>query len=218
MSTPTLIGESSPTLIDVGPLPAQLPALLPTVRELNDAELRRLMDAAEEEGRLAMVALLSGVSPEELGEMRWADIDADANLLRIARPAPREIAISSEISHWLFAIKQSRGAQAEDRWLKQFVAGGSQAGHVESIIAYAAHDAALEYPAEITPAVIRHTYIAFLVRQGIRFSELARIVGPLPTEVTAMYGAMAMGGNRRSLETSERVMPVLGELARLDAK
>ena len=179
------------------------------MRELSDAELRSLMDAAEEETRLALVALLSGVSPEELVEMRWADIDPEAKLLRISRPAPREIAIGSEIARWLSRIKQSRQRQTiacSSNYLQR-----RRTSHLEAIIAYAAHDAALENPAEITPAAIRHTYIAFLVRQGIRFSDLARIVGPLPAEVTAMYGAMASGGNRRSLEPDERVMPFLRE-------
>ena len=54
MSTPTLVGESSPTLIDVSPAQTQLPPPPPAVRELNDAELRALMDAAEEQTRLAV--------------------------------------------------------------------------------------------------------------------------------------------------------------------
>ena len=216
MSTPTLIGESSPALIDVSPARVRLAAPQPAVRELSDAELRSLLEAAEEETRLALVALLSGVSPEELVEMRWGDIDSEAKLLRVARPASREITIGNEICHWLTVIKQSKGAVAGDCLLKQPLGNGAAASHLQSILAYAAHDATLENPAEITPAAIRHTYIAFLVRQGIRFSDLARIVGPLPAEVTAMYGAMASGGNRRSLEPDERVMPVLRESDRRD--
>lgn len=211
MATPTLIGESSPALIDAGPAQPQLPAPPPAVRELNDAELRHLIDAAEEEARLALVGLLSGVSPDEIVEMRWADIDPEAQLLRISRPAPREIPIGAAIARWLGATKQNRQGQTDDRLLKRS-ANGIGTGHLEAIIAYAAHDAALENPAEITPAAIRHTYIAFLVRQGIRFSDLARIVGPLPADVTAMYGTIATSGNRRSLEPDERVMPSLREL------
>lgn len=212
VAQPTLIGRSAPALIDVGPAAPQLPAPTPGVRELNDAELRSLLDAAEEEAKTALVALLSGVSPQELVELRWTNIDADAKLLRISRPAPREIAIGSEINHWLATIRQRCQALAEERLLKQPIGNAAEAGHLQSIIAYAAHDAGLENPAEITPAAIRHTYIAYLVRQGIRFSDLARIVGPLSAEVTAMYGAMASGGERRSLEMDERVMPFLREL------
>lgn len=86
--------------------------------------------------------------------------------------------------------------------------------HLEALISYAAHDAGLQQPAEITPWAVRHTFISYLVRQGIRFSELARIVGTLPAEVTAAYGAVLPTGPRRSLEQVDRVLPALRDLAK----
>jgi polysaccharide biosynthesis transport protein len=51
------------------------------------------------------------------------------------------------------------------------------------------------------------------VRQGIRFSDLARIVGALPAEVTAAYGALLPAGNRRTLDQTDPVIPALRQFA-----
>ena len=59
------------------------------------------------------------------------------------------------------------------------------------------------------PAALRHTYVAFLVRQGIRFADLARLVGPIPPEELAAYGALAPTGPRVAIDAIERVLPAL---------
>jgi hypothetical protein len=52
----------------------------------------------------------------------------------------------------------------------------------------------------------------FLVRQGIRFADLARLVGQLPGPVLAAYSAMAPAGARVSRESVNCDFPGLDEL------
>ena len=78
---------------------------------------------------------------------------------------------------------------------------------------YAAHDAGLERPYEITPYALRHTYLAFLVRQGIRFADLTKIVGPLSATTLASYSAMAPAGARMSRESIGFAFPGLEHVA-----
>lgn len=73
----------------------------------------------------------------------------------------------------------------------------------------AAHDAGLDDPAQITAQALRHTCIAYLVGQGLRFADLDRIVGPLPADVLAGYAGFAPPGQRRKLEEIDPVMPAL---------
>jgi hypothetical protein len=80
---------------------------------------------------------------------------------------------------------------------------------LEGAILYAAHDAGIERPSEVTALALRHTYVAFLVRQGIRFADLARVVGSLPPEALAAYGDLAPAGPRAALEAIELVLPSL---------
>jgi hypothetical protein len=48
------------------------------------------------------------------------------------------------------------------------------------------------------------------VRQGVRFGDLAQLVGRLPAETLAAYSSLAPTGPRVPLESVERVMPALG--------
>jgi succinoglycan biosynthesis transport protein ExoP len=221
---PTIIVASTPNtypidITDVTPMPepalgtarsvGRLPSPRHVLRELDDAELTALLDSAGDESRIALIALLSGVSPEELVELTWDNIDLETDTLRITRPTPRAILIGPEIAALFAALKQKKRAKADERVLGGKSGEPVRLSHLEEVISYAAHDAGLAQPADITPTVIRHTFIVFLVRQGIRFSELPRVVGPLPAGVTVAYGAIVPTATQRPLEETDRVIPAL---------
>jgi hypothetical protein len=78
----------------------------------------------------------------------------------------------------------------------------------------AAHDAGVERAQEILPRTPRATPvslsscgIAFLVRQRIRFADLARIVGRLPAAPLAAYSGLAPPGARAELEAVNIAFP-----------
>jgi succinoglycan biosynthesis transport protein ExoP len=221
---PTIIVASTPAnypidVTELTPMPQPVLARPPSVgrspsprhvlRELDDAELAALLDSADDESRVALIALLSGVSPEELVELTWDNIDLETDTLRITRPTPRAILMGPEIAALFAALKQKKRAAADERVLGGKSGEPARLSHLEEVISYAAHDAGLAQPADITPTVIRHTFIVFLVRQGIRFSELPRVVGPLPAGVTVAYGAIVPTAMRRPLEETDRVIPAL---------
>ena len=213
ISVTELTHHSAPAL---GPAPvtAQLPAPGNLPRELESVELAVMFDSADLEAQIAMAALLCGLSPEELVALTWNALDGQTNIIKIAGPAPRSIQIAPEVSGLFTAMRQQRNAQSVDRLLGEPGADALPLSHLEALISYTAHDAALQQPAEATPWALRHTFICHLVRQGIRFSDLARIVGTLPAEVTAAYGAISPLGSRRSIDETDRVIPALREFAK----
>jgi polysaccharide biosynthesis transport protein len=231
---PTIIVASPPStypidVTEVTPMPepvlgtprsvGRLPSPRHVVRELDDAELAALLDSAGDDSRIALIALLSGVSPEELVELTWDNIDLETDTLRITRPTPRAILIGSEIAGLFAALKQKKRAKADERVIGGRSGEPVRLSHLEDVISYAAHDAGLAQPADITPTAIRHTFIVFLVRQGIRFSELARVVGPLPAGGTLAYGAIVPTATGRPLEETDRVIPALrGFASSLESK
>jgi succinoglycan biosynthesis transport protein ExoP len=144
--------------------------------------------------------------------LTWDNIDLETKTIWIPRTTPRAILLGPHIAYLFAATMQQKRAEADERVLGGS-SGDSPLSHLKAVISYAAHDASLEQPAEITPAVIRHTFIVFLVRQGIRFTELARVVGPLPAGVTAAYGAIVPIATRRPLDETDRVIPALREFA-----
>jgi polysaccharide biosynthesis transport protein len=149
------------------------------------------------------------VSPEELIELTWDNIDLETNTIRVTRPTPRAILIGREIAALFAAMRQQKCLEGDERVLGERSSEPVRLSDLESVISYAARGAGLAQPADITPTVIRHTFIVFLVRQGIRFSELPRVVGPLPAGVTAAYGAIVPTATRRPLEETDRVIPAL---------
>lgn len=76
----------------------------------------------------------------------------------------------------------------------------------------ASHDARITGPAETSPATLWHTYVAFLVRQGIRFADLMRIMGRLPSETIAAYSALSPASARLPLEAVKRVLPAVEKM------
>ena len=69
----------------------------------------------------------------------------------------------------------------------------------------------------LTPGALRHTCIAHLVRQGLRFSDLDRVAGPLPADALAAYAELSPPGVRRSLAELQRFMPALDHIGRAAA-
>ncbi|HTO49492.1 MAG TPA: tyrosine-type recombinase/integrase [Burkholderiales bacterium] len=178
-------------------------AILP--RELGSEEIQAIVRDADHDERLAMLLLLHGVAPDELVQLRWTDIDLEQRVVRVRGESAREIPVGDALERELTV-----GPASADQPL--FTARGDRPAmlsDIESAFLYAAHDAGIERPSELTPAALRHTYVAFLVRQGIRFADLARLVGAIPPAELAAYGALTPVGPRVAFEAIQLVLPAL---------
>jgi len=80
-------------------------------------------------------------------------------------------------------------------------------------VMYAAYDAGLDGPDEVTPRALRHTYLVYLLRQGIRFADIGRIVGRLPPQELAAYMRYAPSQPRLPLEEVDLLLPALRDMA-----
>jgi hypothetical protein len=139
-------------------------------RELWPEEVDALVWGADYDTRIAILVLLHGVAPQELVELRWTDVDLERRVIRVPGEWSRELQINGALGRELVI-----GSAPSDSPL--FRARGERPATLSDVgaaLLYAAHDAGVERPSEVTPASLRHTYIAFLVRQGIRFADLAR--------------------------------------------
>ena len=66
-------------------------------------------------------------------------------------------------------------------------------------LAQAPYTAGLADPGSVDADALRHTYFCFLVRQGLKFDELQRIVGPLDAREMQRYGEMMPRCRERTL-------------------
>jgi hypothetical protein len=73
----------------------------------------------------------------------------------------------------------------------------------------AAVDSGLPDADGITAEAIRHSYIAYLVRQGLRLSELEQVVGRLEPQIISSYRAYSPPQEGRHLHEIELLHPAL---------
>ncbi len=208
-----LLGAAAPVAALAGaanrmlevPERALLPAGPVLPAELAPGEVAELLHAATAEGRLGMLLILSGASPEEALALSWDDVDLERQVVAIRGDSARELPLSASLRAALGAREACPGAPL----LADAQGRGLAMDGLHAAILCAAHDAGIGHAGVVTPAALRHTFIAFLVRQGVRFADLAQLVGRLPAETLVAYSSLSPAGPRVPLEQVERVMPAL---------
>ncbi|WP_079432781.1 tyrosine-type recombinase/integrase [Zoogloea sp. LCSB751] len=182
-----------------------LPGSAATLRELRQDELAALLAAAPGEARDVVAVLLLGLSTEEALALRRADLDAAAATLEVGGAAPRTIPVPAWLLRSLTAAERT-----PDAALLQGAGGAVlSVADVQSMLACAAFDGGLANAAGITPEALRHTCTAWLVRQGLRFSDLAALVGRPNAEDLSVYAGLAPAGPRKSAAEIDVLMPAL---------
>lgn len=182
--------------------PARLPRQADTVlalespfpRELSSHEIHILLDAAENRTRLWIGLLLSGLSIEETAGWQPDNRDLAANQLQVRGARPRSLPLPPRLENILSQALPIEETDTEE---------------VEARIHCAAFDSGLSNPETIDALALRHSYIAYLVRQGIRLSELESITGRLPAKQLASYGRLSPPGPGLSAERVTLVYPTL---------
>jgi succinoglycan biosynthesis transport protein ExoP len=190
---------------------ARLPAPDPLPRELTNAEVGALLRATSDDGRLILTGLLSGLSLEEIVALAWDQIDFDAGTIRVSGESPRTLPINEPLRR-LLAARRASQTQPEGTVLRSSSGGPLPLEDIRSLVMYAAYDAGLDDADEVTLRALRHTYLVYLLRQGIRFADIGRIVGRLPQEELAAYVRFAPSQPRQPLEQIDPVLPALRDM------
>lgn len=183
------------------------PLLLP--RELTAAEVSALLRASDAGTRRAVALLVSGLSVDEVLAVRWSDLDSGASSANLPGPPPRQVTLPPAV----VALLGERPAEPAAPVLAGERGEPSTAQALASQLLVAAHDAGLEAAQEVSAEALRHTYIAFLVRQGARFADVTRWVGPLSADELAAYSQLAPPGARLEAAGIARTFPALAQAA-----
>jgi len=199
--TPTLAIDStrgSPALTATEPTMPQLTVAATLPRELSQEEVADLLAGADTQGRLLCAVLLLGLRAEEARELVPAQVDVENCRLNIdTGAAKRSLPLTESLAHAL-AARSDR-----DSDVPFFT------GDLNTSIACAAIDAGLIAPADVTPEVLRHTCISNLLRQQVRFSSLASLVGNLTQQELTAYAEYSQGPRSATGEGADLIMPAL---------
>ena len=177
-------------------------------RELSDIEVLAQLEAAGPDTRLLIVCLLTGLNPDEISGLRWGDIDLDSDTLHIHNQSGRAIVMSQPLRVAIADYMPSDPDPDAPVW-QDAVCEALSDSDLEALIACAAHDAGLTRPSEVTARTFLHTYIAHLVRKGVKLSELDKVVGKISPKVLAAYGVFSPPGTALPLDSIDPVYPAL---------
>jgi integrase len=141
----------------------------------------------------------------ELAGLEWDEVDLKAGRLTVSKPQARLAPLTPPLAQEL----ESREPQARETVAVATTGSGSAltVDDLAGLIAAAAHDAGMEEAESVDAETLRYTYIAFLVRQGARLSELERVAGPIPPASFLRYRSLSPRGPGVPVSTLERIFP-----------
>jgi uncharacterized protein involved in exopolysaccharide biosynthesis len=194
---PTLTQAANPALANE-PTASLPPAMS---RELIPAEVGAMWALADPMSREIMALLLAGLTLEECTALNAEDFDLEAGGVHPPSDPPRLVPLAPEVVELFAACRP----------LPLWAGGNGHLGAEElsARLGLLAHDAGLAQAADVDDATLRHTYIAYLVRQGARLTELPKIVGPMAPSALARYRPLAPAGPARALDQVDPHYPAV---------
>ncbi len=175
----------------------------PMNRELSVHQLRILLNASNLKGKQVISLLLSGLTLDEAASLKEEQLDLEKATITVTGSAPRTLPIHRALTA-LFT-------QSGDRPVWD-TGNAASTDALAAALLCAAVDSGLPNPGEITPEAIRHSYIAYLVRQGLRLADLEHITGYLEPSVIAGYSSYSPPQQGRSIDDIEMLHPALNGL------
>lgn len=176
--------------------PAQLPKL---PRELATTEVEALIAASDPLAGGYAALLLSGVSPYELPLLHAACFDKVGQLVEVPGASRREIVVEADTWQRLLPVLDELG---ESRMAMPLM----ELDQRLTDIAYKAH---LADPGTVNALSLWHSYVVYLVRQGIDASSLTRRVGAITSDLHGALMNFSPSGGNRALSSIEFTHPAL---------
>ena len=197
-SFPTDMLEQASGPVSALPEPESGPE--PEISELDLYKMDRLLEAADLETQQVIALLLSGFTLAELVALSLDNIHGENGEYFVTGSDSRVIQLSAAVANLL------EKTEAAPFWLRSNEPCSTE--QLEALISCAAVDAGIERPI-IDSAIIRHSYISYLIREGIKLSELAKLVGALSPVKRAEYGKFSPPGAGLTVDQINPVYPAL---------
>ncbi len=175
----------------------------PLYRELSVHQLRILLAASNLKGKQVISLLLSGLTLDEAAALKTDQIDLERATITVTGVAPRTLTINRAVNAF---FAQSCNLPV---WNTNKLASSAD---LAAVILCSAVDSGLPNPGEITAEAIRHSYIAYLVRQGLRLSDLEQITGYLEPSVISSYSSYSPPQKKCGIDNIELLHPALVDI------
>jgi hypothetical protein len=115
---------------------------------------------------------MSGLTPRDLLGLEEGDLKLDKGEVEVRGTPPRRVRLGAGVISWF----QREG----EPWLAWKNLDHFDREELETRLQLAAVDAGLAGSENLDADLLRQTYLLYLVRQGIRLSELEEVAGSMP--------------------------------------
>jgi succinoglycan biosynthesis transport protein ExoP len=193
--------RATPLLAADPAAPAALPAPL---QVLSQPEATALLAASGGRTRLLCALALMGLTADEALRLHHGDFDAAALRLNVGGAWARQLAMPP----WMPKLLVE--GTAGDRLVLQDASGQAlDSADVASIVVSAALDAQLPQAVSVSWEVLRDTAIDWLVAQGLRYSELPKVMGRVDAQKLQAMSLRHGDARRQDLASIDALMPAL---------
>jgi len=169
-------------------------------REVSINEVNSLFEAADINAKQLIALLLSGLSAAEIIGLTYEDFDFENNRINITGDKHRSISFGVAIKNLFKNITPcpvwNKGQKIEMETL-------------ESVLVYAIVDAGLSEAELISLDSIAYTYVLYLVKQGVRLSELEKIIGYIEPKALSQYSRFSPNKKGVSMTDINLLYPAL---------
>lgn len=178
----------------------QLPPVTQSLRLLSAEECQLLFSVANNQGKMLIGLILSGVSTDELLELEKANFHQDYSMLQINNQFSRGINIQTNLAETIETLCNNITEQYIWSNIK------SQENFVQLLVNIG-HDAQLAFPEQLSPDVLRHTYLTFLTSQGARLNDIEQVAGYTSPSTLAYYRHVNRQGKLLDIEQIQTQYP-----------
>ncbi len=172
----------------------------PLEKEFSTEQLRMVYQTSSLKGRQLLALLLTGLTLEESTLIELDDFDFPNHQLAITGATPRVITVPA-IIHSLF-----EHSSPCPLWKSTPKATAKE---LAALLTCMANDAGIPDPEEFTAEAIRHSYIIYLLKQGLRLQDLEQILGHINPVMLSRYRIYTQPGANRPLSEIDLLHPAL---------
>jgi uncharacterized protein involved in exopolysaccharide biosynthesis len=160
---------------------------------LSMEQAQALFNVSNTQGKVVIGLVYSGVAFSELMALSKNDFNHDCTQLSISGGSARTLVLGHYLRAELMEFCANK-EQSESIW-----------SHIESesdfnqIVVNAGHDAEFSFSEQLNLSVLRHSYITYLVNQGVRLNDIEQIVGRVSPSDLAQYRHVKRQGSSQNL-------------------
>ncbi len=192
-----LLGHADPPSQAILENPPPINALEDQVsQELSRKDIDRLLDKADLRTRQVIALLLSGLTADEICRLDASHFALDTNFIFTPPPHQRKLPLAPRLKTWLTASGGAPLAPTSEE-------------EMAKILYLTAVEADLSQPETVSPEALRHTYLLYLLRQGIKLVELEKVTGPVPLEDLTRYRKFIPNNSDHSITSVHLIHPCL---------